>query len=304
MQLILMVLLAISRTIAVSDQQGLPKQNNRSVPPSKIAESILAGATKRLPSLASEGLEKAIGGWDSPIGSGLLRFASTALLRPTAKVVIEQVDHVDFRPDEVETTHLSGGPLASAEFNTTRLLIEGLDSLSAFPELFPSGSGRIDAASKFDMLDVRIWMDSRVRGPLGTQHDQRLLLSAKLSNVSLSLRWKCAVHPGALVAVLEGAALDRAMVDIDLDHVQVRVQSDVRVRLETIQIVESSSSSSSASTTRASPVTTVLWKLFNKALSSKLKLLVEEHAAAEIEKTLRKALSGNKGMDKRNSFSM
>ena len=245
--------------------------------------------TKLRNRVVGEAIETVVGGWDRPVGRSALTVASKLLLAPAASIITRQVRKIDVRPgdvlegDPISNIRLSDGPFASTvDANVTRVRIEGFDSLADFqPRLVASGSDLVEAVSTLHSLDARVWLDTRLSGPLGVRLSQPLLVAATLSNVSLCLRWRVVLRKGALSAALSGAALSRSSLVVALDEVRVHIQDEVLVRIEAMP---------SDTDADAAPAASPLWRAFSKAFASLLKETVEAKAATTIEEALRAAL--------------
>ena len=244
--------------------------------------------TKLRNRVVGEAIETVVGGWDRPVGRSALTVASKLLLAPAASIITRQVRKIDVRPgdvlegDLISNIRLSDGPFASTvDANVTRVRIEGFDSLADFPpRLVASGSDLVEALSTLHSLDARVWLDTRLSGPLGVRLSQPLLVAATLSNVSLCLRWRVVLRKGA-PPPLSQVRRSRAP---HLTSRWTRSACTSRTKCSSVSRRCLSDTDADAAPAASPP------RAFSKAFASLLKEIVEAKAATTIEEALRAAL--------------
>jgi hypothetical protein len=224
------------------------------------------------------------------LGGALLRTASLLLLRP-ASTAIREVKRVDMVPDEQEL-RLAHGPLATLTANVTHLHIGGLNTLSSFLDLTADGPEHVVASSAFGKLETRAILNARLLGPLGAgELVQPLVLSAAMEGVAVSLRFRLVLKEGVLAAVVASKgrldALDRTDLNIELADVTVSINGAILVSITTDEPGACGEDASGGEHEEKPPL---IWRLFSRALSSSLRSLVEEEAAAAIRHSIETVL--------------
>ena len=261
-----------------------------SPPPPLLSDALRLATRSWIIQRAGDGLEAAFA-WDSAAGQATLRLATALLLRPTARVVTS-AGALDLSPDPNDDEIVVKSPIGAVHANVTRVRMSGLASIGPFASLTPVGAALVEASSSFGTLDTHVHIRAAVH-TLGVSRAQSLLLTANLSNVSLSIVWRCALRRGALSAATlsRQPLLHRRSLSLAIDSVRVRISGGLSV---SVDADDSSGAEAGGHERGVGPpwhgtghgVPRAAWRLVSHALSSVLKQAVEEHAGAAIHRAL------------------
>ena len=244
----------------------------------KAAGRALLSAAQR--SLATHGIA-----WTSPAGRAALAASGAVirslLLRATAELrQLELGNHAS--TERVETAW------ASAEVNTTRLVVRGLHTMDEFrADAFDAE--HFTVTSTLGSLNSSALVDVRVRTRIARlEHVGRFGVLSQLRRVSVTTRWRCALTPEALrVLALAGEALGGAEGRAD----RLRAQRALRPRIVRVDVriadVDVALSPSQPSADALCQSTPFLWRLASSACAERLREAFEVQLAQKLLDAIR-----------------
>ena len=253
---------------------------------SRLARShVLAAAMLRLASeggditnrrLATEALRMAAVSaagdvrWDSAIGRAGVAAASS-ILDPLARTAVRDIGRLSTALDEAGAADL---PLYRAAWNATALRVDGLDSLRALI-LAPDGPQHLAANSSFATLSASLDVDASLApAAFGPRLAESFCVRAQLSNVTVALRFRCAVPVDRLAdlpSALSAVELNISSVDVAIGDFVVQLHGRV-------------------DDDEDAPPPPFVWRALSKPLAALLRQRVEEAVAAAMLEEIDAAL--------------